>query len=238
MSCVDRLLSSMDGGRVLDVGCGHGRFTRLLAASFGSIRSIVGIDPGKDSIDEARRATDDRRITYRLMEIMELAPFPPRFDTVAIAYALHHVPDPPAVLTRLVSLITPGGHLIVNEAYSDNLTPAQANGRDLHHFKAAIDRLEGIEHRETYRAAEIRALIAAADVQIVSECSEAPENGPRDEEIRWATQFIDDYLPFVRQRPQHQAMERAGRELKARIASEGIESPSHLLIVARRPGGD
>jgi ubiquinone/menaquinone biosynthesis C-methylase UbiE len=228
----------MDGGRVLDVGCGHGRFTRLLAESFGTVRSIVGIDPGKDSIDEARRSTDDRRITYRRMEIMELAPEPPRFDTVAIAYALHHVPDPAAVLSRLTDLIVPGGHLIVNEAFSDNLTPAQANGRDLHHFKAAIDRLAGIEHRETYRAEEIRALVKAADVEIVAECSEAPENGPRDEEIRWATGFIDDYLPFIRERPQHEAMEQTGRALKARIAAGGIESPSHLFIVARRRGGN
>ena len=182
MTCLEKLLSTIDGGRVLDAGCGDGRSTRLLADGLRSMRTIVGIDPDKNSLDEARRQTEDRRISYRQLSVMDLAAEPERFETVAIAHALHHVEDPVSVLTRLVSVLVPQGALIVNEALSDGLSPAQANARDIHHFKAEIDRMQGIEHRETYTAEGIRALVCSAGVRVVGECIEEPEEDDSPEE--------------------------------------------------------
>jgi ubiquinone/menaquinone biosynthesis C-methylase UbiE len=236
MSCVNEFLSTVDGGRVLDAGCGGGRSTRFLANAFRSFESIVGIDPDKDSLDEARRQTDDRRISFRQLPVLELNSGPERFETVSIAYALHHVANPGAVLERLVSVLVPGGLLIVNEALSDNLSPAQENGRDIHHFKATIDRLKGLEHRETYRADEIRSLIRSAGVRIVDECGESPvEDDTPEERVRWAHEFLEGYLPFIEGRSEQPELAAAKRDLESRITAIGLDSPPHLFIIARKP---
>ncbi len=236
MTCIDRLLSTVDGGRVLDAGCGTGRSTRLFTNELRSIRTIVGIDPDKNSLDEARHRTDDQRISYRQLSVMDLAVDPERFEAVTIAYALHHVADPASVLARLVSVLVPHGALIVNEMLSDGLSPAQTNRRDIHHFKAAIDRMQGIEHRETYAADEIRALVRSAGVVVVDECIEEPEDDDSPEErAREGLEFLESYLPLIEGRAEYSKMIALKRDLDARIIAGGVDSPPDLLILARKP---
>ena len=211
----------------------------MLADGLRSVGTVVGIDPDKDSLDEARGQTDDRRISYRQLSVADLAAEPERFETVAIAYALHHVEDPASVLERLISVLVPQGVLIVNEAFSDGLSPAQANARDIHHFKAEIDRMRGVEHRETYTAEEIRALIRSAGVSVEDECIEDLEdNDSPEERVREALEFLESYPPFIEGRPEYPRMIARKRDLDARITADGIESPPHLFIVARKLRGE
>ena len=236
MSCAERLLSKIEGGRVLDVGCGNGRFTRVLAETLRNVQSVVGIDPNKDSLDEARRQTDDRRISYRLLAAEKLAPAPARFETVAIGYSLHHVVDPAGVLARLLSLLVPGGTLIVSEPCADELTPSQQNGRDVHHLKSRIDRAKGLEHRETYSAAEIRALVESSGAAVAEQCIESPEDEePPGEGARKALDFLDSYVPFMEGRDEYEETVAEKDELRNRIMESGINSPAHVLIVADHP---
>jgi ubiquinone/menaquinone biosynthesis C-methylase UbiE len=240
MSACTRLLAGVSGGRVLDVGCGTGSFTRLLAETLQDVRSIVGIDPDKDSVDEARRQTDDRRISYRILGVMELDPQPPRFDTVAVGYALHHVLDPVTVLRHVGRLLHPDGTLIVSEPFSDGLSPAQENARDVHHFKAAVDRARGRLHEPTMTRAEIRRIVREAGFSIREECTGAretkptsPGNGesaesPQDEAIA----FLDEYLPFAEATDVYDELCRERDRLAASLASHGIESPPWFVIVA------
>jgi ubiquinone/menaquinone biosynthesis C-methylase UbiE len=50
-AAIERLVS-FDGRRVLDVGCGKGRLTRLAAAR---ARFVFAFDPSAESVAEARR---------------------------------------------------------------------------------------------------------------------------------------------------------------------------------------
>ena len=234
MSCAQAILATMDAGRVLDAGCGNGRSTRLLADGFGRFRTIVGIDPDKDSLDEAKKQTDDSRITYRLRSVSDLD-LTPRFETCAIAYALHHVEDPADALESLVSLLLPGGYLVVTEPICDGLTPAQEIGRDVHHFKSAIDRLKGVVHRQTYRGDEIRAMVHSSGVEIQNECCEMPADSSSSEErVNWALKFLQEYLSLLEGQADHAKLSAAKLDLDARISSVGLDSPSNIFIVARK----
>jgi ubiquinone/menaquinone biosynthesis C-methylase UbiE len=51
-------LADFSGQRVLDVGCGDGRMTMLIAEIAGS---VVGIDPNGDAIQQARKKVTDAR---------------------------------------------------------------------------------------------------------------------------------------------------------------------------------
>jgi ubiquinone/menaquinone biosynthesis C-methylase UbiE len=73
-----RMVPSFAGRRVLEVGCGDGRVTRLYA---GSAASVVAIDPKAESI-EALRA-EFPGVDARSVGILDLE-LPPRSVDVAI----------------------------------------------------------------------------------------------------------------------------------------------------------
>lgn len=56
-------LVPLDGRRVLDVGCGEGRLTRLAAARASS---VFAFDPNAEAVGEAQRSlTDEQRARVR-----------------------------------------------------------------------------------------------------------------------------------------------------------------------------
>ena len=58
-----QLLAGIDGGDVLDVGCGSGQFTAVLVSSLATFRSITGVDLDEVVLEEAREALKRMKIT-------------------------------------------------------------------------------------------------------------------------------------------------------------------------------
>src|ERR1700686_5555786 len=56
---IDRSVISL----VIDLGCGTGRFSELLAAHFGV--QVIGIDPSQKMVDQARRKPATGSVVYR-----------------------------------------------------------------------------------------------------------------------------------------------------------------------------
>jgi ubiquinone/menaquinone biosynthesis C-methylase UbiE len=56
---IDRAAISL----VIDLGCGTGRFSELLAAHFGV--QVIGIDPSQKMVDQARRKPATGSVDYR-----------------------------------------------------------------------------------------------------------------------------------------------------------------------------
>ena len=93
-------------GRYLDVGCGSG-------GSLGVARAlgwqVTGIEVDEAAAAKARRFTSELYVGDVLS-----APFAAgRFDVVSAFHVLEHLPDPVAVLRRLLHWLAPGGTLIV-----------------------------------------------------------------------------------------------------------------------------
>lgn len=74
---------------VLDIGCGPGNATRLLA-NHGL--QATGIDVSPEAIREAvRRAGDARGITYRVVDVTRPAEFGTKFDALVDTGCLHYL---------------------------------------------------------------------------------------------------------------------------------------------------
>jgi hypothetical protein len=82
-------LASLRGQRVLDVGCGNGRMTMLIAEIAGS---VVGIDPDADAIEEARKKVADARCESVSLVAEDVntvsAPWLAAFDVVVFSRSL------------------------------------------------------------------------------------------------------------------------------------------------------
>ena len=93
-------------GRYLDVGCGSG-------AALGVARAlgwqVAGIEPDADAASKARRFAEGIHVGDVLSAPFEAG----RFDLVTAFHVLEHVPDPVAMIRRMIEWLAPGGLLVV-----------------------------------------------------------------------------------------------------------------------------
>ena len=101
-----------DARRVLDLGCGPGHTSRLLAERFAAA-DVVGLDASDAFLVEARRAAPLHTTFARADVSAPLAGAPA--DVVYARYVLSHLGDRAAVLRRWFSALAPGGVLVVEE---------------------------------------------------------------------------------------------------------------------------
>ena len=96
------------GSSALDVGCGAGTFTWLLAPLF---QRLTGLDVKERQIAEARETakTKGLDIDFRVGSA-EAMPFPDAsFDVVVFSNSLHHIPGMDRALAEAARVVKPGG---------------------------------------------------------------------------------------------------------------------------------
>lgn len=104
---------SLDGLRVLDVGCGGGLVSEPLCR-LGA--RVTGIDPGAETIEAAKAHARARGldIAYEVATAEALVARGERFDAVLLLEVVEHVPDVPAFLKAVAPLVKPGGIMILS----------------------------------------------------------------------------------------------------------------------------
>jgi ubiquinone/menaquinone biosynthesis C-methylase UbiE len=105
------------GMRVLDLGCGVGDVSMLAARIVGQSGSVLGVDRAASSLELARhRASALHAGQVRFLQA-ELDTFATkeRFDALVGRLVLLYLPEPAAILRRLVPLLDPGGIVAFQE---------------------------------------------------------------------------------------------------------------------------
>ncbi|WP_433314154.1 class I SAM-dependent methyltransferase [Micromonospora sp. CA-269861] len=99
----------LDGtGRLLDVGCGPGSVTLLLAPLF---EAAVGVDADRDMLTEAQRRADEvgaTNVEWRHLRAEALPSDLGTFRVVTFAQSFHWM-DRPLVVDRVRDMLTPDG---------------------------------------------------------------------------------------------------------------------------------
>ncbi|HEX6751031.1 MAG TPA: class I SAM-dependent methyltransferase [Longimicrobium sp.] len=99
-----------DVGEALEIGCGTGELTRLLAARASY---VLAIDLSPEMIRVAReRSPSFPNVEYRVADVTAWEMPRGRFDCVASVATLHHLPFEPAV-TAMRDALRPGGWLLI-----------------------------------------------------------------------------------------------------------------------------
>lgn len=102
---------------ILDVGCGTGGVTQLLAEAGGPDTQITALDVESDFLAAAKRLLKDvpATITYQEGSLDELPFANGQFDLVWCSRVIHHMPDQLAAVRELRRVLKPGGRLALRE---------------------------------------------------------------------------------------------------------------------------
>jgi SAM-dependent methyltransferase len=104
------------GDRALDLGCGTGGQTVLLADRYAE---VLAVDLSGPMVEFARRRRPGPNVRYEQRDLRDVTPDTDgRFDLVFSAYTLHHV-DLHSALLRIRSLVRPGGQALLVDAVDD-----------------------------------------------------------------------------------------------------------------------
>lgn len=96
---------------VVDLGCGTGRFSELLAAHFGV--QVIGIDPSQKMVDQARQKPATGNVVYR-QGSGEALPLPDSSaDLVFMSMIYHHLTDPTAAARECYRVLRKGGYACI-----------------------------------------------------------------------------------------------------------------------------
>jgi len=95
--------------RVVDLGCGPGVSTAMLAERFPEAE-VVGVDHSESMLDEARRRLPQAR--FECADIADWTPAAP-FDLIFANDSLQWLPDHDRLFGRLINFLSPGGTLAV-----------------------------------------------------------------------------------------------------------------------------
>lgn len=161
---VGRVLEGVDlaGKTVLDLGCGTGGNTTLLAERYGAGR-VVGVDIEASLVARAAERAMTRGLGHRVeFRRVEPGPLPfglASFDVVFSKDAIIHVADKEALFRDLHRVLRPGGWLLASDwliAHDGEPSPA------MRHYLA----MEGLGFAMASPARYARALAAAGFLDI------------------------------------------------------------------------
>jgi 2-polyprenyl-3-methyl-5-hydroxy-6-metoxy-1,4-benzoquinol methylase len=97
---------SFTGKKVLDLGCGDGRYSFYLASVL-PVKYIVGVDPAelvvKTNNDNAKAFGLHDKVRFQVGDVYDLE-ITERFDCVVMRWMMHHLSDPALAIKKIASL--------------------------------------------------------------------------------------------------------------------------------------
>jgi SAM-dependent methyltransferase len=130
-----RWLDPKPGQRILDIGCGDGYFSRLIAEKGAD---VVGIDASRSVVAKAERKNRTPRTEFHAMRAEDLNFPDSSFDQIISFCVIEHCDDDALVFCQIARLLKPGGRLVLS---ADSLSNPgiEDKERDVHRNRYRVN---------------------------------------------------------------------------------------------------
>ncbi|HEY98582.1 MAG TPA: methyltransferase domain-containing protein [Dehalococcoidia bacterium] len=119
LGIICRLSGAGRGTRLLDLGCGTGRFSFPFAVNLGC--HVTGADSSPEMLARARKKDNGRLITWDIADAQFLPYKDESFDVVFMSHLLHHVDSPQRVIRGCYRVLVRGGVILVRYGAIDQI---------------------------------------------------------------------------------------------------------------------
>jgi ubiquinone/menaquinone biosynthesis C-methylase UbiE len=153
--------------RILDLGCGTGRFSEALSARFNA--EVIGLDPSQKMLELARAKQRDERVLYQLGRA-EAIPLPSEHvDLVFMSMSMHHFTDPIAAARECRRVLQPNGRVFIRTGTREQIesypyTPFIASSRPI--MEKVLP--SSAEIRDTFAAAGLHLMASQIITQTIA----------------------------------------------------------------------
>ena len=119
---------------VLDIGCGRGDLSLMLAGMVGAEGTVLGLDFDENALTFARERIQDNKlanVTFIQANLNTLSINHPKFDAIVGRRVLMYLPEPRRVIAELSALLKIGGLMIFQE-HDSTMSPGSVVPMPLH----------------------------------------------------------------------------------------------------------
>ncbi|MCW2036309.1 methyltransferase domain-containing protein [Xanthomonas campestris pv. raphani] len=149
---VQHLQAHAGGGAILELGCGNGWLSHLLAQSLQ--REVCGVDVNRTELTQAARVFGhDARLTFVAADIHTLVLPRDVFDVIVLPACVQYFSDPAALVSRLLGCLREGGelHILDSPLYATPQRGRESAARSLRYFTdLGCPALAAHYHQHTY----------------------------------------------------------------------------------------
>jgi ubiquinone/menaquinone biosynthesis C-methylase UbiE len=135
--------------RILDAGCGNGRYSKFLLREADPDAQLTAFDLSPGMLRRAKNRLPGHRVSHALADLTRLPYADTTFDAIVCGWVLEHLPDPRPGLRELGRVLRPGGKLLLM-ATEDTLTGAMCSR---------------LWHCRTYNRVDLRRICAECGLQ-------------------------------------------------------------------------
>ena len=181
------------GLRVLEVGCGTGLFTEMMAQSGAS---ILAVDISPDLIELARKRVYPVGTVELAVMRFEDCDINEPFDAIVGSSVLHHL-DIPLALRRMYELLKPGGMLVFAEP--NMLNPQIFLQRNIGFLRESVGESPDETAIRRWELAKQLATVGFSQIDIRNTDWLHPSTPPTFIPLLWNVGLVLEHIPFIRE---------------------------------------
>lgn len=152
----------------LDIATGTGEFARALSPKVGA---IVGLDATDAMLEQGKKFVEQagiKNINFKKGVVQDMPFGDASFDIVSCRYAFHHFADPKPVISEMVRVCKPGGHVII----VDIIIPDESTAVENNYYEWLCDQ----SHTRALHPGEFETCFRLFGMEVISARTRVLEN--------------------------------------------------------------